>query len=145
MDALTNPLHEPDFPHRDKRAFLLLSEMTSKGSFATGAYTEKCIELARANPKAVVGLLATHSLTDMLPGDATNGEDFVIFTTGVNMASKRDKLGQQYQTPEEAIGRGGDFIVSGRGIYTAPDPVESAKQYQKAGWDAYLKRVGAGK
>ena len=69
-------------------------------------------------------------------------EDFVLFTTGVNLASKGDALGQQYQTPESAIGGGADFIISGRGIYAAPDPVDAARRYQKAGWDAYLKRVG---
>jgi len=75
---------------------------------------------------------------------ASDEEDFVVFTTGVNLASKGDKLGQQYQTPESAIGRGADFIIAGRGIYAAPDPVEAAKQYQKAGWEAYTARV-AGK
>ena len=81
----------------------------------------------------------------MLPGDATDGEDFVIFTTDVNTASKGHKLGQQYQTPEEAISRGGDFTISGRGIYAAPNPVKSAEQYQKAEWKASLKCVGVEK
>lgn len=73
---------------------------------------------------------------------ATEDEDFVIFTTGVNRSSKGDKLGQQYQTPTSAIERGADFIIAGRGIYAAEDPVESVKLYQTEGWEAYLKRVG---
>ena len=73
---------------------------------------------------------------------AADNEDFVVFTTGVNLSSKGDKLGQQYQTPQSAIGRGADFIIAGRGIYAAPDPVEAVKAYQQQGWEAYLARVG---
>ena len=54
VDTLTQTINALDFQHRDNRAFLMLAEMTSKGSFASGAYTEKYIELARANPKAIV-------------------------------------------------------------------------------------------
>jgi hypothetical protein len=56
--------------------------MTPKWIFATGVNTEKCIDLKRAHPKALVGLLATHSLTNMLRGNAADDEDFVIFATG---------------------------------------------------------------
>ncbi len=39
------------------------------------------------------------------------------------------------------MGRGADFIMSGRGIYATEDPVETAKLYQQDGWNAYLARV----
>ena len=86
--------------------------------------------------------MASRSLEGVETAGKADDEDFVLFTTGVNLASKGDALGQQYQTPESAIGGGADFIISGRGIYAAPDPVDAARRYQKAGWDAYLKRVG---
>ncbi len=68
-------------------------------------------------------------------------EDFVIFTTGINQSSKGDQLGQQYKTPSQAIQGGADFIIAGRGVYASEDPVESAKSYQKEGWEAYLARI----
>lgn len=73
---------------------------------------------------------------------ATDEEDFVVFTTGVNLSSSGDKLGQQYQTPESAVKKGADFIIAGRGIYAADDPVEAVRRYQEEGWKAYLERVG---
>lgn len=118
--------------------------MTSKGSLATGAYTSASVDIARKYPSFVLGFVSTRSLGEVESTEApAQDEDFVVFTTGVNLSSKGDKLGQQYQTPQSAIGRGADFIISGRGIYAAADPVEAVKQYQQQGWEAYLARVGA--
>ncbi|KAM5469183.1 orotidine 5'-phosphate decarboxylase [Microsporum audouinii] len=144
VDALAQAASSSDFPYpAGERGLLILAEMTSKGSLATGEYTKLSVEMARKHAGFVMGFVATRSLGDVETEAVARkaDEDFVLFTTGVNLASKGDQLGQQYQTPESAIGRGADFIISGRGIYAAPDPVEAIKQYQKAGWDAYLKRV----
>jgi len=81
--------------------------------------------------------VATRALGE---GGAAGGEDFLVFTTGVNLASKSDNLGQQYQTPASAVERA-DFTITGRGIYAVPDPVEAAKSYQAEGWAAYVKRT----
>lgn len=129
---------------RRERGLLLLAEMTSKGSLATGAYTSVSIESARRHKSFVIGFVANHALTLVeTPTRATDSEDFVVFTTGVNRATKEDPLGQQYQTPKAAIGRGADFIISGRGIYATADPIETAKLYQKEGWEAYEARTNA--
>ncbi|WEW57872.1 orotidine 5'-phosphate decarboxylase [Emydomyces testavorans] len=143
IDALAHITRAPDFPHAEDRGLLILAEMTSKGSLATGAYTELSVELARRYKGFVLGFVATKSLSGVEAEkmEEDEEEDFVLFTTGVNLASKGDALGQQYQTPESAVAGGADFIISGRGIYAAPDPVEAAVQYQKAGWQAYLNRV----
>ncbi|KAK2855642.1 orotidine 5'-phosphate decarboxylase [Arthroderma sp. PD_2] len=145
VDALAQAASSSDFPYPSgERGLLILAEMTSKGSLATGEYTRLSVELARKHMGFVMGFVATRSLGDVETPEVASAEeeDFVLFTTGVNLASKGDQLGQQYQTPESAIGRGADFIISGRGIYAAPDPVDAIKRYQQAGWDAYLKRVG---
>ena len=40
------------------------------------------------------------------------------------------------------VANGTDIIIVGRGLYgKGRDPVAEAQRYQKAGWDAYLKRV----
>ncbi|KAJ5232990.1 Orotidine 5'-phosphate decarboxylase [Penicillium chermesinum] len=143
VEALAQTAQAPDFPHGSERGLLILAEMTSKGSLATGAYTSASVDYARKYPSFVLGFVSTRSLNEVESSvKAASDEDFVVFTTGVNLSSKGDKLGQQYQTPQSAIGRGADFIIAGRGIYAAPDPVEAAKQYQQQGWEAYLARIG---
>ncbi|KAJ8133262.1 hypothetical protein O1611_g366 [Lasiodiplodia mahajangana] len=141
VDALTQTIDNPGFPYHDERGFLILAEMTSKGSLATGSYTQKCIEMARKSPQSMIGFVATQALSNISTGDVPPDEDFVVFTTGINMKSEGDKLGQQYQTPAEAVRRGADFIIAGRGIYEAADAVEAAKAYREDGWRAYLDRV----
>ena len=142
VEALSQVMNAQSFPYKDARALILLAEMTSKGSLATDDYTVQCVELARKQTGTVIGWIANRSL-ETIPTQSTpsDTEDFLVFTTSVNQSTKGDKLGQQYQTPTMAIERGADFIISGRGIYAAENPIESVQSYQKEGWEAYLKRV----
>ena len=79
--------------------------MTTKGSLATGSYIQSCVESARKHQDFVIGFVATRALSNVqATNTASDDEDFVVFTTGVNRATKGDPLGQQYQTPEAAIG-----------------------------------------
>ena len=144
VQALAQTAQSADFPYGPDRGLLILAEMTSKGSLATGAYTAASVDYARKYPAFVLGFVSTRSLGEVEATVAKSSEeDFVVFTTGVNLSSKGDTLGQQYQTPQSAVARGADFIIAGRGIYAVPDPVEAAKQYQQQGWAAYLARVGS--
>ncbi|ETN37384.1 orotidine 5'-phosphate decarboxylase [Cyphellophora europaea CBS 101466] len=124
------------------RAILILAEMTSKGSLAVGDYTRASVDIARQYAGSVVGFVCTKSLADIAPATAAD-EDFIIFTTGVNMANKGDALGQQYQTPITAMAGGSDFLIAGRGIYANRDPIAAAQEYRQAGWDAYISRIKA--
>ncbi|KAL3477362.1 Orotidine 5'-phosphate decarboxylase domain-containing protein [Aspergillus californicus] len=146
VEALEQVTDAADFPSKEERGLLILAEMTSKGSLATGGYTERSVEYARRYKGFVMGFVSTRALGEVSPQpvaqDGDEEEDFVVFTTGVNLVDKGDKLGQQYQTPQSAVGRGADFIISGRGIYKAADMVEAVKKYREAGWGAYLERVG---
>jgi orotidine-5'-phosphate decarboxylase len=123
-----------------ERGILILAEMTSEGSLATTQYTQASVEIARKYPQSVMGFVSTKELSSYAPSGATD-EDFVVFTTGVNIASKGDVLGQQYRTPTTAMQGGSDFLIAGRGIYTAKDPVAAVKEYRAAGWEAYERRV----
>ncbi len=117
--------------------------MTSKGSLATGYYTQKSVELARSHNASFIGFIAIKSLANVEAAvPAFPDEDFIIFTTGINQATKGDKLGQQYTTPTQAVQGGADFIIAGRGVYAAADPIAAAKSYRDEGWKAYLERVG---
>ena len=125
-----------------QRGILILAEMTSSGSLATGEYTRISVEIAQKYAQSVIGFVATRELSSYAPESVHRQEDdYVVFTTGVNMASKGDQLGQQYQTPTNAVEGGSDFLIAGRGIYRAPDPVAAVKAYREAGWNAYLARI----
>lgn len=132
VEALSQTISVSDFPYRDERAFILLADMTSKGSLATGIYTSKCVELARVHEKIVIGFIAMRTLTTIsVDSSPSDSEDFFIFITDVNQKSKNDKLDQQYQTPTDAIRGGANFIIVGRDIYVANNPVHAAQLYQK--------------
>jgi len=113
---------------------LLLAEMSSEGSLATGPYTEKAVELAKQYSEFVVGFISQRELI--------SDGSFLHFTPGVKLSQGTDTLGQQYDTPKSAIlERGSDIIIVGRGILEATSKVKAAQEYQKAGWDAYTERL----
>ena len=116
--------------------------MKTKCSLTTGSCTQLCIKSARKHQEFVIGFVATRPLSNVqISNIASDNKDFIVFPAGVNLSNNGDPLGQRYQTPEAAIGRGVELIISGRGIYAADDPVEAVKLYQKEGWEAYLKRI----
>jgi len=111
------------------RGLLLLAQMSSKDNLLNAEYTQKTIEMAKEHSNFVIGFIAQEKLVD--------NENFITITPGVKMAKGGDDLGQQYNTPEKVIGeKKSDIIIVGRGIYEAENPIEEAKKYQKAGWEA---------
>lgn len=114
------------------RGLLLLAEMSSKGTLAKGKYTEQTVEWAQAHADFVIGFITTRKLTD--------DPAFIHMTPGVQLAEKEGILGQNYLTPHRVIvENGSDLIIVGRGIYEAADPLEEAKRYRSAGWEAYSR------
>lgn len=118
----------------EPRGLLMLAELSSKGSLAYGEYTEKTVEIAKSDKEFVIGFIAQKDM-----GGREEGFDWIIMTPGVGLDDKGDALGQQYRTVDEVIKTGTDIIIVGRGLYgNGRDPVEQAKRYQQAGWNAYL-------
>jgi len=56
------------------------------------------------------------------------GEDFVILTPGIRPTGKSSDDQKRVMTPQEAIKLGSDFLVIGRPIRNASNPVEAAKE-----------------
>ncbi|KAI0796738.1 Orotidine 5'-phosphate decarboxylase [Abortiporus biennis] len=132
------------------RGLLLLAEMSTKGSLATGSYTEEAVRMARAHDDFVIGFIAQRRMEDvgLLENAGESEEDFLILTPGVGLDSKGDSMGQQYRTPEQVVLESGcDVIIVGRGIYGKSDNVDvqavqsQAERYRTAGWEAYQKRI----
>lgn len=116
------------------RGLLLLAEMSSKGTLAKGNYTTETLEMAKTHKDFVIGFITMRQLID--------DPCFINMTPGVQLATGGDSLGQQYNTPENVIGKQkSDIIIVGRGICEAADMVAEAKKYKAAGWSAYLNRT----
>ncbi|XP_053733343.1 uridine 5'-monophosphate synthase [Synchiropus splendidus] len=116
------------------RGCLLIAQMSSEGSLATGDYTKAAVKMAEERSDFVLGFICGSKLT--------NQPQFIHMTPGVQLQAGGDCLGQQYTTPEEVLlNRGSDVIIVGRGILQAPDRSEAAETYRQAGWSAYTKRL----
>lgn len=56
------------------------------------------------------------------------GQDFILVVPGIRMGEVKGDEQKRVLTPEEAIKRGADYLVVGRPILQAPDPVKAIKQ-----------------
>ncbi|MBS1550342.1 MAG: orotate phosphoribosyltransferase [Bacteroidetes bacterium] len=105
--------------------------MSSKGTLTDAHYQEEALKIAESHPNVFGGVSQKK-----LP------EELILFTPGVNLESKGDNKGQQYNTPEHVFKNlHTDFIIVGRGIYKSTDVEKAALQYKIEGWNAYEKSI----
>ncbi|XP_053545769.1 uridine 5'-monophosphate synthase [Bombina bombina] len=113
---------------------LVIAEMSSQGSLATGEYTKTAVKIAEDHPEFVFGFISGCRISEK--------PEYLHLSPGVQMQSGGDNLGQQYQTPHKIITqKGSDIIIVGRGILSATNRLEAAEMYRTAGWEAYLSRT----
>lgn len=123
------------------RGILVLAQMSTRDTLATGKYTERAVEIARREPQFVAGFIGSgNSPAQVTQLRTLVGQNFLILTPGVHISSSTGIIDQQYNTPEAAIKAGSDAIIVGSGIYKSEDPEEKAKLYRDAAWNAYLGR-----
>lgn len=112
---------------------LLVAQMSSKDNLLTPEYTKAVVAMAQNNPDFVIGFICQEQLLE--------NPAIIHMTPGVQLADKKDHLGQQYNTPEYVIEtKKTDLIIVGRGITQADNRKEAAQLYQEAGWHSLQKR-----
>ncbi|OGH68509.1 MAG: orotidine 5'-phosphate decarboxylase [Candidatus Magasanikbacteria bacterium RIFCSPHIGHO2_02_FULL_47_14] len=113
---------------RKGRGLLLLAQMTTKDNLISSEYTAEAVRMAEGHTDFAIGFISN--------GNVSNNPQFIHFTPGVHINREADRLGQQYQSPEEAIKQGADIIIVGRGITKSHDPQAAANRYQEIAWEA---------
>lgn len=101
---------------------VVVVEMSTKGTLATGDYTKLAVKIAESNTDFVVGVVSRHRVSHSL----------LQMTPGVQLGVSDDPHGQQYLSPCEAFEAGADIIIVGRGIYESADAVQEAMRYKTA-------------
>lgn len=99
---------------------LIVAEMSSSGNLIDASYTQKAIEMAARYKENVIGFISQKPLA----------KGFFTLTPGIHLDKRGDALGQSYRTPQEALEGGSDFIIVGRAIFGAEDPVKEARRYK---------------
>ncbi|XP_061465030.1 uridine 5'-monophosphate synthase isoform X1 [Rhineura floridana] len=121
--------------HPLQRGCLLIGEMSSEGSLATGDYTKTVVKMAEEHSDFVLGFISGSRIVEK--------PEFLHLTPGVQMQAGGDSLGQKYLSPQEVIAnRGSDIIIVGRGILSASSRPAEAEAYRKVAWESYLQRIG---
>uniref|UniRef100_A0A8C5U0V6 Uridine 5'-monophosphate synthase n=1 Tax=Malurus cyaneus samueli TaxID=2593467 RepID=A0A8C5U0V6_9PASS len=118
-----------------QRGCLLIAEMSSQGSLATGEYTKAAVQMAEDNSDFIFGFISRSRVS--------NKPEFLHLTPGVQLQTGGDNLGQKYLSPKEVISeKGSDIIIVGRGILAVSDRLQEAERYRKAAWESYVSRLG---
>ncbi|MEO0052658.1 MAG: orotidine 5'-phosphate decarboxylase / HUMPS family protein, partial [candidate division WOR-3 bacterium] len=56
------------------------------------------------------------------------GPKFIVVTPGIRLKKEPDDDQQRFLTPQEAAQAGADYIVVGRPVYQAADPLKALEQ-----------------
>lgn len=119
---------------------LLLAQMSSRGNLLSPNYTSTVVEAGRVHP-GVFGFIGNGSNANSVRELRTMvGDEKMIWTPGVNLATGDGEMGQRYGDPYEAVMAGSDCIIVGSGIHGASDPAAAAAAYAELSWKALLER-----
>ncbi|KAG5898916.1 hypothetical protein JTB14_000161 [Gonioctena quinquepunctata] len=117
------------------RGVFLLAETSAAGGLISESYVKDTLKMSEEYPELVAGIVCQNPLFLKNPG-------LIQLTPGVQIGTKTDDLGQQYNNPTSIVlEKGADIAVVGRGVTKASDPEVAAEKYKKLLWDAYLQRI----
>ena len=110
----------------------VLTSMTAsdvEGSWGreVGSLEEEVVRLARlAQESGVGGVVA--SVREAVPIKEAVGPDLVVVTPGIRLAGDAAHDQARVSTPAEAVAAGADYLVIGRSVTQALDPVEALRR-----------------
>ena len=116
---------------RLNQGMLLIAEMSNKGNLIDDSYTLKCKEMAENNRENILVFISQHKIAD----------GFLHLCPGIRLSEKTDGKDQQYSTPEEAMSRGVDILIIGRGITgkaSLNEIIDECEKYRLTGWENYI-------
>ncbi len=103
-----------------------MSEMTLKDVGINDTMKDTVLKLARlARKSGLDGVVASPQEAKLIRQEL--GKDFLIVTPGVRPAAADSNDQKRVATPKEAIKLGADYIVVGRPVTEAQDPVKAAQ------------------
>jgi orotidine-5'-phosphate decarboxylase len=92
-----------------------------------GSTQEAALRLARlAQGSGLDGVVCSPQEAGLLRREC--GKDFVLVTPGIRPVEGGQDDQQRVATPREAVANGADYIVIGRPITRAPDPVAALRR-----------------
>ena len=107
--------------------------MSSEGNLLNQNYSQTAYKWAKKYNDFVIGFICQSRVSA--------DQSFIHMTPGVRLSVSGDSLGQQYVSPKEAINRGADIVIVGRGVAEANDCESAAQLYRTQAFEAYLERL----
>ena len=104
--------------------------MSNKGNILDANYTLRTMEMAQRHKDSIIGFISQRKIC----------EGFLHFTPGVRIGEKDDGTDQRYVTPKEAMDKGVDVLIVGRGIIGSNDMLEECEKYRLEGWNNYKNK-----
>ena len=114
----------------EEQGGLLVAEMSNKGNILDANYTLRTMEMAQRHKDSIIGFISQRKICD----------GFLHFTPGVRIGEKNDGKDQQYVTPKEAMTKGVDVLIVGRGIIGSNNMLEECEKYRIEGWNNYKNK-----
>ncbi len=115
------------------------SDVEDSWGRAVDSIEEEVVRLARFVQESGVGGVVA-SVLEAAPIRDALGTDLVVVTPGIRLAGDDTHDQARVSTPAEAVAAGADYLVVGRSVTQAPDPVEALRRvYEDA---AGQSRVG---
>jgi len=114
---------------KESQGGLLVAEMSNKGNFLDSSYRDKTVEMAQKHKDSIIGFISQRKICD----------GFLHLTPGIRLRESGDDKDQQYTTPGEAISKGVDILIVGRGIITSENMLEECEKYRVEAWENYKK------
>ena len=103
------------------------SDLKDSWGRAVDSLEEEVVRLARLTKESGIGGVVA-SVREAAPIKEAVGSDLVVVTPGIRLAGDDAHDQARVSTPAEAVAAGADYLVIGRSVTRAPDPVAALRR-----------------